>query len=167
LSRRPCGLEVDPVFERILVAITETEDAAQTMTAVAALAKAFSAPVTVYHARERVVAAGGVEEQESIPKAHKYAERMASKLRSGGVQATPVVESVKPAELADRVLAQADATRAELIVLGGHHPRELRERVFGDIGHALAHRAHCPVLLMPSASGSGSRHPSAAPDTDA
>jgi nucleotide-binding universal stress UspA family protein len=141
------------VFERILLAITDTEDAEQAMTAVAALAKAFSAEVTVYHARERIVAAGGVEEQESIPEAYAYAERVANRLLDGGVPATPVFESVKPAELPARVLAQADATRADLIVLGGHHTHELHQRIFGDIGKTLSHHAHCPVLLMPSAVG--------------
>jgi nucleotide-binding universal stress UspA family protein len=139
------------VFERILLVIAETEEPAQTIDTVAALAKAFSANVTIYHARERMAAAGGLEEQESIPQAYEYTERMAGSLADKGVEATPVFESVKPSELADRVLAQADATGADLIVLGSHHPRALREAVFGDIGKALAHRARCPVLVMPSA----------------
>jgi len=65
--------------------------------------------------------------------------------------------SMKPAELADRVLAQADVTRADLIVIGGHHLHELREKVLGDIGKTLSHRARCPVLLMPSAVGGAVR----------
>lgn len=141
------------MFERILLAVTESEDAAQTIKTVAVLAKAFSADVTVYHARERIVAAGGVEEAESIPAAYEYAEHMANELLNGGVQATPVFESVKPAEFADRVLAQADAIKAGLIVLGAHHRHDLRGRVFGDIGKTLAHRGRCPVLLMPGAAG--------------
>jgi nucleotide-binding universal stress UspA family protein len=146
-------LEVDPVFERILLAVTEAEDAAQTVKTVAALAKAFSADVTVYHARERVAAAGGVQEDESIPEGYQYAEHIANRLLNDGVQATPVFESVKPAELAERVLAQADATRADLIVLSDHHRQEHRGTVFGDIGRTLSHHAHCPVLLMPRAVG--------------
>jgi nucleotide-binding universal stress UspA family protein len=141
------------VFERILLAITPAEDTAQTMKTVAALAKAFSSDVTVYHARERIVAAGGMEQEESIPEASEYAEHIAELLVEKGVEATPVFESVKPAELADRILAEADATRADLIVLGGHHPHEIRERVLGDIGRTLSHRARCPVLLMPGAAG--------------
>ena len=81
------------MFERILLAITEAEDAAQTMKTVAALAKAFSADVTVYHARERVVAAGGVQEDESIPKGYQYAEHMANRLLNGGVRANPVLRA--------------------------------------------------------------------------
>jgi nucleotide-binding universal stress UspA family protein len=140
------------VFERILLAITETQDAAQATETVAGLAQAFSAEVTVYHARERVVAAGGMEEYESIPQAYEYAESVARSLAGSGVQANPVFESVRPDELAGRVLAQADAISADLIVLGSHHAQGLREVVFGDIGRALAHRARCPVLVMPSAS---------------
>jgi nucleotide-binding universal stress UspA family protein len=39
----------------------------------------------------------------------------------------------------------------DLIVIGAHHPHNVRESLFGDIGKFLAHRAHCPLLLMPSA----------------
>jgi nucleotide-binding universal stress UspA family protein len=138
------------LFDRILVALAEAEDVEQTMATVTALARAFDSEVIVFHARERVVGADEVEEQETIPQAEDYGERMAQRLEEAGVKAAVVVESVRPNRLADHILAHADQAKADLIVIGGHHPHNLRESIFGDIGKALVHRAGCPVLLMPS-----------------
>jgi nucleotide-binding universal stress UspA family protein len=140
------------MFAHILVAMAEAEDATETMHTVSALASAFSAEVTLFHARERVVGPRDeVKEEETLREAHRYGELIASELRAAGVRARLVVESVRPERLADLILAHADAERVDLIVIGGHHPHNLRQTVFGDIGKSLAHRAHCPVLLMPSA----------------
>jgi nucleotide-binding universal stress UspA family protein len=118
---------------------------------VAGLAAAFGSEVSVYHARERVVGAAATTEKESIHESFEFGQGIADRLSERGIKATALVESARPERLADHLLAQAEATGAELIVIGGHHAHNVRERVLGDIGKELAHRAHCPVLLMPSA----------------
>jgi nucleotide-binding universal stress UspA family protein len=138
------------MFRRILVAVAEAEDVSQTLETVVALAKAFKSEVTVYHARQRVIGPDEVEEQESIPQSEEFGERLAQRLEKDGVKSRVIVESIRPNRLADHILAQAKAGESDLIVIGGHHPHNLRETVFGDIGRALAHRSVCPVLLMPS-----------------
>lgn len=71
-------------------------------------------------------------------------------LAKEGIQASALVESTRPDRLAELVVLKAAETNADLIVVGAHHPHNLRESVLGDIGKVLAHRAGCPVLLMPS-----------------
>lgn len=140
------------MFERILIAITEAADTQETMAVAKGLAQAFSAEVTVYHARERVIGADGVDkEEESIDQAEDYGEEIADQLEAAGVKARVLVESIRPERLADHILAQSRAADAGLIVIGGHHAHNIRESVFGDIGKVLAHRSVCPVLFMPSA----------------
>jgi hypothetical protein len=68
---------------------------------------------------------------------------------------------VKAAELADRILAQADATRAGLIVLGGHHPQRLRETVFGDIGKTLSLAVPCSCQALLARRQTAKQHPRA------
>lgn len=138
------------MFARILVAVAEAEDVEQTMATVTALANLFGSEVLVFHARERVVGPDDVEEQETIPQSQEYGERMAKRLEDAGIKADVVVESVRPNRLAEHILAHANTVQADLIVIGGHHPHNLRETVFGDIGKALVHGARCPVMLMPS-----------------
>jgi nucleotide-binding universal stress UspA family protein len=138
------------VFARILLAVDETYDVEEAISIVAGLAKAFDAEVSVYHARERVVGSIATSEQESIHESFEFGNGIAGRLSEQGVKATALVESARPDRLADHLLAQAEATGAELIVIGGHHAHNVRERVLGDLGKELAHRAHCPVLMMPS-----------------
>jgi nucleotide-binding universal stress UspA family protein len=138
------------MFAHILVAISEAEDTPETMTTVAAMAKAFSSKVTLFHARERLVGPYELEEQETIPQSRDYGEKMAAHLAAEGIPTGVVVEDARPDRLADHILAHADAEAVDLIIIGAHHPHNMRESLFGDIGKTLAHRAHCPVLLMPS-----------------
>lgn len=138
------------MFRHILVAVSEAEDTGATMATVTALAKAFSSDVTLLHARERIIGPDEVEEQETIPGSRDFAESMAAQLAAEGVNTGVVVQSVRPERLADIILAHAEAEGVDLIVIGGHHAHGVREALLGDIGHALAHRAHCPLLLMPS-----------------
>ena len=138
------------MFKHILVAIAEAEDTQQTMDTVTALAKAFSAEVTLFHARERIIGPDEVEEQETIRESREYGQKMAAHLSFQGVATKVVVVDARPNRLADHILAHADAEGVDLIVIGAHHPRSVRESLFGDIGKFLAHRAHCPLLLMPS-----------------
>jgi nucleotide-binding universal stress UspA family protein len=139
------------MFKHILVAIAEAEDTQQTMDTVSALANAFSAEVTLFHARERIVRPAETLEQETIEESRAYGEKMAAHLASKGVATKVVVVDARPNRLADHILAHAEAEGVDLIVIGGHHPHNVRESLFGDIGKMLAHRAHCPLLLMPSA----------------
>lgn len=139
------------MFNRIFLAVDQAEDIEDTITVVAGLARAFGSEVSVYHARERVVGASTTSEKESIRDSFEFGRGVAGRLSEHGINATALVESARPDRLADHLLAQAQATGAELIVIGGHHAHNVRERVLGDVGKELAHRALCPVLMMPSA----------------
>lgn len=141
------------MLKHIFLAVDQHEDNETTLALVGALAKAFGSEVSVYHARERVIGASSTAEQESIHESFQFGEAIAGRLTAEGVKATALVDSTRPDRLADHVLAQAQATDAELIVIGGHHAHNVRERLLGDIGKELAHRSLCPVLLMPSAPG--------------
>ncbi len=139
------------MFKSILLAVDETSDVEDTIALVAAMAKAFGSEVSVYHARQRVVGSSSTAEKESVRESFEFGYGVAGRLQVQGITATALVESARPDRLADHLLAQAAATGAELIVIGGHHAHNIREQVLGDIGKVLAHRALCPVLMMPSA----------------
>jgi nucleotide-binding universal stress UspA family protein len=138
------------MIKHILLAVDQAEDIDSTIELVAALAQGFGSEVSVYHARERVVGASSTSEKESVHDSFEFGEAIAGRLAERGVKAAALVDNSRPDRIADHVLAQAEATGAELIVIGGHHAHNIRERLLGDIGRELAHRALCPVLLMPS-----------------
>ena len=138
------------MFKNILVAVDEHEDPEKLLQAIADMGKAFSSTVTVLHLRERRVRAQKVLEAESIPEAHAFGREIAKRLAERGIKARAEVESANPDAIGARILEKAEEIEADLIVIGGHRPHSVRERLLGDIGKELAHGARCPLLLMPS-----------------
>lgn len=106
--------------------------------------------MTVFHLRERRVLPRKVIEAESIAEAHAFGREIAHRLTRQGVNARVEVDSANPDTVGARILAMATEIEADLIVIGGHEPHSVRERLLGDIGKELAHGAQCPVLMMPS-----------------
>lgn len=49
----------------------------------------------------------------------------------------------------DLVLRTARQGKADLLVIGNHHPSRLERTLSGDMVGALIHRAACPVLVVP------------------
>lgn len=140
------------MFKNILVAVDEHEDPEQLLQVTSGLGKAFSSTVTVLHLRERKVLPQKVIEAESIAEANSFGREIAKRLTDRGIKARVEVESANPDTIGARILDKAAQIEADLIVIGGHKPHSVRERLFGDIGKELAHGAQCPVLLMPSLS---------------
>ena len=138
------------MFSKILVAVGGAEDASETVPVVTGLAKAFGSKVLIVHMRERVVTAAATVEKETIPEAFRFGDHIAARLVEAGIDATADVRGHRPNQLAKFILEEATKFSAELIVIGPHHVHGMQERMFGDIGRVLAHRAKCPVLLMPS-----------------
>jgi nucleotide-binding universal stress UspA family protein len=138
------------MFQTILLAVDEHENPDQLLEVISGLGKAFSSHVVVLHLRERRVSADKSVEEESIREAHAFGRQIVERLATQGVHASAEVENTRPDLVGPRVLAKALELKADLIVIGGHRPHSVKERLLGDIGRVLAHGAHCPVLLMPS-----------------
>ena len=138
------------MFKNILVAVDEHEDPEQLLQVLSDLGKMFSSKVTVLHLRERRVLPNKVTEAESIPEAFAFGRDIARRLTEQGVNATAEVGSANPDTIGARILERAAEIEADLIVIGGHKPHSVRERLLGDIGKELAHGARCPLLMMPS-----------------
>ncbi|HEV2036752.1 MAG TPA: universal stress protein [Candidatus Dormibacteraeota bacterium] len=138
------------MFKKILVAIGGSEDASETVPVVVGLAKALDSDVLVIHMRERIVTSVATLEAETIPESFQFGEEIVRQLVKAGVKARSDIDSARPEHLAAFILAKADEFGADLIVVGSHHAHGLRDRMFGDIGKALAHGSRCPLLLMPS-----------------
>jgi nucleotide-binding universal stress UspA family protein len=124
------------VFQRILLAVDEGDEASEAVAATAALARAFKSEVTVLHVRERTVTAVGVIEKESIPESFALGEAVAARLAGDGVQASAAIVAAEPRHVAREILRRADATDADLIVIGGLS--------------SLVQQARCPVLVIPT-----------------
>ncbi len=138
------------MFARILLPVDEAEDMQQLIDTVAALGTAFRSRVTVLHFRERQITTGASRARETVHDAAAFGRKVADELTGRGVEATITIDSARPDNVGRRIAEKAEEIDAELIVVGGHHAHNVKERILGDLGKVLAHRARCPLLMLPS-----------------
>jgi nucleotide-binding universal stress UspA family protein len=72
-------------------------------------------------------------------------------MRRAGVNGTPrVVELDEPGtDIAQRILQEAIAIHADLVVMGTHGRRGFRRLMLGSVADRFLRISHCPVLLVP------------------
>ncbi len=77
-------------------------------------------------------------------------ETLAAMLQEGVKGAPRVVEIDAPGiDVAQRILQEAQSTKAELIVIGTSGRRGIRRLVLGSVAERVARMSSCPVLMVP------------------
>ena len=89
------------------------------------------------------------ERDEEFGKIHRTLDRYAEIFSNHGLTVHPYV--LPAAEPADLILEQADAVKADLLVMGSHGRGALMEALLGDVTHTVLRKAPCPVLVIPLA----------------
>ena len=79
--------------------------------------------------------------------------RWCKPLRDAGVKYRTLVMEDDPVR---GLLEAADREHADLLVLGAHDHSSVVHRVMGSVTYAVAHRAECPVVIVPASTGSTS-----------
>lgn len=74
----------------------------------------------------------------------RVTEATVSRLRDAGVDARAVTGEGRPADV---ILAEADASPTDLIVIGSRGQKGLRRMVLGSVGRDVLHHARCSVLI--------------------
>ncbi len=114
------------------------------------VAHAVSAPVTVGVASAPYAYPYPPDPSAAREAAEEYLEHLSAHGDAEGAELRPVV-----GDPVDSLLTLAQEEEAELIVVGsrGHGP--LRAALLGSVSGALASRASCPVVVVPSAPPDG------------
>jgi len=141
---RAARLEV----RRILCAADDPKQPGTNLAAVAELARAFGAALTVLHSLEVPRWLGSVPaavREDIVGHLRELVGRHAADLNA------KVVVPMGPAY--SRILEQAVADEADLVVIGGRVP-ESAMPVFGSTAVRVMRQARCPVLALPGSGGS-------------
>ena len=92
-------------------------------------------------------------DQTLVPRLARQAEAAVARTAGGPFRVqTEVVRGVDPA---DSIADHARREEIELLVMGTHGQGGLRRLLVGSVASGVARQAHCPVLLVPPASGEG------------
>lgn len=134
---------------KVLVCTDFSDAALPALTLGGSVAKAFSSPATLLHARSKRSWKNQLEymEQEEIPKAEAsfrealdslHAEHLPPPVRSAFV----VSESVS-----DAIVRHAERGGADLVVLATHGRTGISRLALGSVAEHVTRHAHCPVLV--------------------
>jgi len=125
-----------------------------------ALATAFNSQVIILHvvAKEPVVMDVGLvspvvmrePSAELVQKHYAQLLEMRDSLLKFGVRAS--VQQLEGASV-DKVLAETEKWHPDLIILGSHKHSTIYDLLVGSATNDVLKRAHCPVLVVPSDSG--------------
>jgi nucleotide-binding universal stress UspA family protein len=136
-------------MKTIVLGYDESPEAGRALEKAAELASALDARVVVASVAPALQPVGrgaaGPYDPVDSPELHReLARRAATELIERGVTAEHVSGLGDPGEA---IVALADERDAEMIVVGmSHHPHV--SRFLGGVGEAVAHDAHCDVLLV-------------------
>jgi nucleotide-binding universal stress UspA family protein len=136
------------MYERLLVAIDESETADRVLAAARDLASLSHGEIWILHLREREPSKFMGPPIETSGEAHAAVDTAVQKLTAAGVQAAGTVRDAIFGYAAREIIAEAKARDAGVIVMGSHGRGDLAGLLVGSTVHKVLHLADRPVLVV-------------------
>ena len=143
-------------MKHVLVAIDFSPQADRVLATATELAGALGADVTILHVAAPDPDFVGFEvgpqsvrdnRAQVLESEHRELHRIALRLRDDGIPARAFLFAGATAE---KILEEASARGADLIVMGTHGRSGLASALLGSTSRAVLHGAACPVVVVPA-----------------
>jgi manganese transport protein len=135
-------------YRRILVPLDHTDRDREALQHASALAKAHGALLHLIHVEEDVTSQIYGEDSSSaeVTAGEKYFDDIRKAIKAQGIDVhLQVVYALSPR---DAIVGYAKEFRPDLIVMGAHGHRGVRDLVFGTTINAVRHEVQAPVLIV-------------------
>jgi nucleotide-binding universal stress UspA family protein len=136
------------MYEKILVAIDESEAADRVLTAARELATLAHGEIWILHLREREPSKFGTPATESSGEAQAAVDTAVQKLAAAGVSAAGTVRDAIFGYAAREIVAEAKTHDAGVIVMGSRGRGDLAGLLMGSTAHKVLHLTDRPVLIV-------------------
>jgi nucleotide-binding universal stress UspA family protein len=137
------------MYKRILVPLENTRTDEAIVAHVQALAKTCGASIVLMHVADgfaaRNMSALELRESEEIRKDRAYLDDVAAKLSADGFAVEAVLASGDPA---NEITAAALREGCDLIAMGTHGHRGMKDLIYGSVANEVRHQSFVPVLLV-------------------
>ena len=141
-SAPPCG------GWRILLAIDDSQGAKRAAATADVLVRMAGGEVEVLHVRETAQGKAGLLSPETRAEAVALVTDVVSRLREGGVIALGEIQPAPLGQIAARILAEAEAQQASLIVMSSRPMSGISAALCGSVSRGGLKHATCPVLIV-------------------
>ncbi len=156
-SPEASGAGAGPMFERVLVAIDDSQSSPVALSYVAALAGEHGSSVHVLSVNEILIGGRGLAAMTDSESA-RLVEVAVRELRGGGIDASGSVVRANGFYLAQAIVEAAEDRQADAIVVGSRRRRRLG-RVFGrSVRDRVISLTALPVLVAPAPLEATGRH---------
>jgi nucleotide-binding universal stress UspA family protein len=141
--------EDETVFERILLAVDESDYSRRAVPAAVDIAKKSGGEIVVFHVREHATYSGvpGGWELESKEKAHGLVEGLKREIEAAGVPVKAEVRRRLAGRVPQAILDAADEHEADLVVMGSRGVSDLRGLLLGSVTHKVLQLSDRAVLV--------------------
>ena len=137
------------MFEKMLIALDDSEHSGKTLLAGAGLAKLSSGEVEVLHVREsHFIGRAGAVADEASEESKKIVDDAVKVLTDQGVKATGTLRGALHGRVAREILDEAATSGASVIVMGSHGAGELEGMLLGSTTHKVLHLGKVPVFVV-------------------
>jgi nucleotide-binding universal stress UspA family protein len=136
------------MYDKILVAVDESDVASRVLAAASDLAALSHGEVFVLHLHEREPSKFGVTSTETSSDAQSVVDHAVQKLTAAGVKASGAARDSAFGFAAREILSEADRHDAGVIVLGSRGRGDLAGLLLGSTAHKVIHLADRPVLVV-------------------
>jgi manganese transport protein len=140
----PAALE----YRRILVPLDHTELDRKALSHAAAMAKMHGAKLYLLHVEEGVTSRvyGPLSSTAEVEAGEQYLERIAESLRADGIEVeTAIVHAPRPGI---QIVRYALEIQPDLIIMGAHGHRRLKDLIFGNTINPVRHELRVPLLIV-------------------
>jgi len=143
------------MYQRILVPLENTGTDEAIVEHVCALARHCGASIVLIHVADGFAARNLAQlKLREIKEDRDYLDTMAARLAAQGFKVEAVLASGDPAT---EISSAAEREKCDLIAMGTHGHRWLKDLIYGSVASEVRHNSFVPVLLVrqrPSPAGS-------------
>ena len=135
-------------YHRILVPLDHTELDRNALGHAAAMAKMHGAKLYLLHVEEGVTSRvyGPLSSTAEVEAGEQYLERIAESLRADGIEVeTTIVHAPRPGR---QIVQYASEIHPDLIMMGAHGHRRLKDLMFGNTINPVRHELRVPLLIV-------------------
>ena len=142
------------MYTRILVPLENSPTDAAILAHVAGLARHCAAGIVLIHVADgfaaRNLAQLDLRESDEIRRDRAYLDETVARLEALGLRAEAVLASGDPA---GEITAAAVREQCDLIAMGTHGHRLLKDFIYGSVASEVRHKSLVPVLLVREGGG--------------